>query len=188
MKQADMQATASDVARYLLEKRGTLTGYQLQKLLYYCQAWMLAVEGRPLFADEVKAYDHGPAVPSVSMQHQGLRIVHASDIRGKSSMVVDHERAFIDCVTSAYEGMSGDQLEQLTHEEDTWRNSYNSHTGVNSSAEISQDEMKAYYAKLLASSDEVQRHHHVPRFDAPKKLYVSSGDYEWLMDYLGEEA
>ena len=28
------QPTASDVAKYLLEKKGTLTGFQLQKLLF----------------------------------------------------------------------------------------------------------------------------------------------------------
>ena len=41
--------SASDVARYLLEKKGTLTVYQLQKLLYYCKAWSLVVDDRPLF-------------------------------------------------------------------------------------------------------------------------------------------
>lgn len=69
--------TASDVAKYILTKQGPMTGYQVQKLLYYCQAWNLAVNGEPLFDDEIKAYEHGPVVPSVSIQHKHQYSVQA---------------------------------------------------------------------------------------------------------------
>ena len=62
--------TASDVARYILEKKGVLTERQLQGLLYYCQAWSLVVEERPLFSEEIWAHEHGPVVPSVSVRLQ----------------------------------------------------------------------------------------------------------------------
>lgn len=179
--------SASDVARYLLERKGTLTGYQLQKLLYYCQAWSLVVDDRPLFPEEVRAYEHGPAVPSVSMQHQHQYYVHPSDISGDSSMLSESDMAFIDVVLAAYDGMNGRQLENLTHSEDPWRSCFNQLTGINSSAVIPHELMRSYYARLLTSSDEEQRRHHVPNFNHPKKLYVTSSDYDWLLGYLDEE-
>ena len=57
---------ASDVARYVLEKKGVLTERQLQELLYYCQAWSLVVEDEPLFSEEIEVCEHSPVVPSVS--------------------------------------------------------------------------------------------------------------------------
>lgn len=181
------QPSASDVAKYLLEKKGVLTGFQLQKLLYYCQAWSLTIEGRPLFPEEIRAYEHGPVAPSVSMQHKGQIQVHASDIRGNAAILSEADKAFIDTVLSAYDGLNGNQLEWLTHHEDPWRKYYNQRTSVNSSAVIPQEAMSEYYAKLLTKSDEEQRRHRVPCFDYPKMLYVSSNDYGWLQDYLSKE-
>ena len=186
--QSSRNPIASDVARYLLEKKGTLTGFQLQKLLYYCQAWSLVVEDKPLFMEEIRAYKHGPTVPSVSMQHQGKYYVHPSDIVGDSSMLSEADTAFIDTILLAYESLTGDQLEQLTHEEDPWLSSYNQCTSVDSSAVITKDSMRAYYSQLLTDSDEVQRRHHVPRFNHPKNIFVSASDFDWLKNYLDQEA
>ena len=109
------QPTASDVAKYLLEKKGTLTGFQLQKLLYYCQAWSLTVEDKPLFAEDIRAFENGPDITSVSMQHQGRYYVYASNITGDSDKLSASEQVFIDEVLDAYGKLTGDQLVELTH-------------------------------------------------------------------------
>lgn len=57
---------AIDVAAYILNERGRLSGYQLQKLLYYSQAWCLVTQGRRLFAEEIRAWEHGPVVYEVA--------------------------------------------------------------------------------------------------------------------------
>ena len=178
---------ASDVAKYLLERKGTLTGYQLQKLLYYCQAWSLVVEGRPLFPEEVRAFRHGPTVTSVFMQHRGKRHVRSADISGSSAALSADDKALADAVLRAYDGLSGDQLESLSHEEEPWRECFNQCTSVSSSAVIARESMRSYYARLLVASEDERRHHHVPTFDHPKNIYVSESDYEWLLDYLGAD-
>lgn len=53
---------AIDVASYILNEKGRLSGYQLQKLLYYCRAWCLVTQDRPLFEESVRAWEHGPVV------------------------------------------------------------------------------------------------------------------------------
>ncbi len=83
--------------------------------------------------------------------------------------------------------MNGQQLENLTHNEDPWCSCFNQLTGINSSVVISHESMRSYYARLLTSSDEEQCRHHVPSFDHPKKLYVTSSDNDWLLGYLDEE-
>ena len=108
---------------------------------FYCQAWSLVVNDKPLFPEEIRAYEHGPAVPSVSMQHQHQYYVHPSDIMGDSSMLSESDMAFVDVVLAAYDGMNGQQLENLTHSEDPWRSCFNQLTGINSSAVISHDDM-----------------------------------------------
>ena len=48
-------ATANDVAKYILEKKGRVSISKLQKLLYYSKAWSLIWDGTPLFKDRIEA-------------------------------------------------------------------------------------------------------------------------------------
>ena len=52
--------TIIDVANYILDKMGELTTMKLQKLTYYCQAWSLAWDEKPLFEDDFEAWANGP--------------------------------------------------------------------------------------------------------------------------------
>ena len=57
---------ALDVACYIIEKsRYTKTHLQVQKLVYISHGFMLAIHDRPLFFDDVEAWSHGPAIPSI---------------------------------------------------------------------------------------------------------------------------
>lgn len=179
------QPSASDVAKYLLTQKGTMTGYQIQKLLYYCQAWSLVINRKPLFSDEIQAWEHGPVVPAVSRQHQNRRKVHLSDISGNAAAVSFEDGRLIDAVLRAYGSMTGDDLESLTHGEEPWLNAFNGHTG-SGSAVITLESMRRYYAALSAAGDAVQREHCVPIFDNPKTLYVEDSDFAWLQSFLAE--
>ena len=178
---------AADVAKYILVKKGSLTGYQLEKLLYYCQAWSLAVDKAPLFDDEIRAFENGPVVPSVSYQHQGRKTVMPSYISGDVNALSDSNMSLIDAVLDAYDGLSGDELVELSHKEDPWPTYWNGRTGRTSAAIIPLSAMQAYYSKLLAADDFVKSAHHVPVFDHPRNMYVPAEDFEWLVEYLDED-
>ena len=62
---------AIDIASYILSEKGRLSGYQLQKLLYYSQAWCLVTQNRPVFTEQVRAWEHGPIVYEVAHAHRG---------------------------------------------------------------------------------------------------------------------
>ena len=64
--------SALDVAEYFLyldsqpDRIGErISPLKLQKLVYYAQGFSLALRGEPLFAEAIKAWDHGPIVPTV---------------------------------------------------------------------------------------------------------------------------
>lgn len=176
----------ADVAKYMLIKKGSLTGFELEKLLYYCQAWSLAIDRKPLFREEIHAYENGPVVKAVSMQHMGRRTVLPSSINGDVNALSDTDVALIDAVLEAYEGMTGDQLAQLSHEEEPWQVSFNGLNG-NAAAVIPSELIQSYYVHLLTASAADQQYHHVPRFDHPKNIYINQSDFDWLVSYLDEE-
>ena len=45
----------NDVAAYVVAKAAPLDNMKLQKLLYYSQAWHLAITDSPMFADQFTA-------------------------------------------------------------------------------------------------------------------------------------
>ena len=48
-------ANIFDVARYILEVKGSMSTMKLQKLCYYCQAWSLVWDDSPLFDEDFEA-------------------------------------------------------------------------------------------------------------------------------------
>lgn len=186
MKTISAKPSASDVATYILESTGGLTGYKLQKLLYYCQAWKLALSKDTLFDDKIKAYEYGPVVMNVSKQHINMRTVHASDVSGSSGNVKDRDKLIIDKVIDSYGSLSGDDLVALTHTEKPWADCYNGFNG-NAAATIDPQMIYEYFVSLLVADRETMEEHHVPDFEHTETMYVSRDDFNWLNEYLKEE-
>lgn len=73
---------ASDIAKWFLhynnclmkeEDADPMTNLKLQKLLYYAQGCYLALHGKPLFDEEIEAWEHGPVVPGVYQEYKENR-------------------------------------------------------------------------------------------------------------------
>ena len=67
--------SAQSVAEFFLplhkeDDAEAMSQLRLQKLLYYAQAWHLALTGRPLIDEDIQAWRHGPAVPSVYRRYK----------------------------------------------------------------------------------------------------------------------
>jgi uncharacterized phage-associated protein len=93
----------------------------LQKLLYYVQAWHLAVTDKPLFPEQIKAWKDGPVVPQVWHARKEKRT------RLASGQVIDEIHLdtmtsnLINLVILSYGSMSGEELSALTHVEQPWK-------------------------------------------------------------------
>lgn len=116
-----------DVARYFLalvddEAGDSLSNLKLQKLVYYAQGFHLALYDRPLFAQRIEAWQHGPVVPE---------LYHALKKFGSAPVQIDGEvdlRAFepevrelLDEVYSVYGQYSAFRLRSITHQEPPWQ-------------------------------------------------------------------
>jgi uncharacterized phage-associated protein len=112
---------ANDIASVIIARNGPwLDAMSLQKLLYYVQAWHLAITDEPLFSERIKAWKDGPVIPQVwhARKDQATRRAAAQDV---DDIELDELTSdLIDLVLAAYGSMSGDELSALTHVEGPW--------------------------------------------------------------------
>jgi uncharacterized phage-associated protein len=116
-------ATVFDVAKYTLNSLGDMDTWKLQKLVYYCQAWTAAWEGRGLFNSRIEAWANGPVCPELFRQHQGMYIITRDwypEYKFDPSSLPDDDIETIDAVLEDYGTKPGHWLRMLTHMEDPW--------------------------------------------------------------------
>jgi len=118
-----MTYRASQVAETIIDlsrKRAIsdLTNLKLQKLLYYCQAWHLALNDTPLFSEEIEGWIHGPAVPRVFGEFKEYRwsVIARAVTPVQDAAVIHH----VNEVLALYGKYGATQLERLTHSEQPW--------------------------------------------------------------------
>ena len=116
-------ATAVQVARHL-EQHGLSGETQLQKLVYYCQAWALTWTGRPLFDEDIQAWEGGPVTPSVWRARKAGQDLATPPLD-------DDEAAIVDAVHAFYGRIGGRRLSDLTHAEAPWKDTWADGCGKN---------------------------------------------------------
>lgn len=181
-------AKAVDVAKYILEQRDArshmTTTFALQKLLYYCQSWMLVGRNRILFPDEIVAWEHGPVVTDVWPYCRGRRVLFPREItEGDSDNLTLEERSLIDRVLAMYENVDdkrlGDDLEQMSHEEKPWADAGRNKT-------ITPESMLAFYS-IVQAYPEVDHAAPVPNLaDVSERTFVSDEDAQWLENLIAD--
>ena len=142
-------ATVFDVAKYVLEKQGRLSTMKLQKLCYYCQAWSLVWDDKPLFDEEFRAWANGPVCKELFVATQGRFSVSAEDEDGASANLSENQKDTIDKVLEHYASHDAQWLSRLTHMEDPWKQARNgSPDGASGNCVISKESMAIYYGGL----------------------------------------
>lgn len=142
------QHTASQVARWFLaynrnvaddEGAEYISNLKLQKLLYYAQGCFLAVNDRPLFSDDIVAWQHGPVVESVYHEYKvngsnGIPFDDDFDI----SQFTEEENELLREVYDTFGQYSAWKLRNMTHNETPW-------LSTKQNSVISQDVIKQYF-------------------------------------------
>jgi uncharacterized phage-associated protein len=113
-------ANVHDVAAYVLAKRGRMTTWKLQKLVYYCQAWNVVWDEEPLFPEPIEAWANGPVVPALYAKHRKLFEVSEWP-HGDTATLTAAERDTVEAVLTTYGRHAGRWLIALTHQEPPWR-------------------------------------------------------------------
>jgi uncharacterized phage-associated protein len=115
--------TAEKIASHLIweahERGSFISNLKLQKLLYYAQAWHLAIYGQKLFAERFEAWVHGPVIPAIygTYKKYGWRNI---DEEVERPMFDDRTTEFLEELLDEYGPLDALRLEWLTHHEDPW--------------------------------------------------------------------
>lgn len=145
--------TPPAVADFLLaesrERGEILTNLKLQKLLFYSEAWYLALNDQSLFREEFQAWVHGPVLPSQYFRFREFRwkpiVAEVQRPQIDTAGVVDHLVEVIDVFGSE----TAVALEMMTHRERPWLEARgNLPPTATSSAAISKQTMRDYYRAL----------------------------------------
>lgn len=137
-----------DVAHYILQRQGAMTGMKLQKLVYYCQAWSLVWDEKPLFGEHIEAWANGPVVRELYDLHKGAFVLSCLS-RGNPSNLSSEQIETIEAVLEYYGDKSAQWLSDLTHMEVPWNQAREGlAVGVNSNREITHASLHEYYSSL----------------------------------------
>lgn len=145
-------ASARVVARYLLYLAGRdevedMDQFKVQKTLYFCQCWSLALRDQPLFSDDIQAWRYGPVVPAVYQQlsHRGDEYIEPCAPPTLEELSQD-DRDFIDSVWHDVRPYSGRAMKEWTHQLGPWTETWGNRPEWDRSEEvIPKDRMRDFY-------------------------------------------
>jgi uncharacterized phage-associated protein len=144
------QVSAVDIARIISHRAGDLGAVQLQKLLYYVQAWSLAVTGESAYPEANKAWEMGPVVPSVwhAFRTGGSQAEPVPQQVLPAVAVSPELDGIINLVVAEHSARSGRELSAMSHQEAPW---VEARQGLVDSApsrnSISTDTMRDFYRR-----------------------------------------
>ena len=138
-----------DVAQWFLS-RESMTHKKLQKLCYYSQAWYCALfDGTPLFKENFEAWVHGPVCRELYPKYAGYGWSVIPMENNNDDVFSKDATDILKAVYDLYGKYNGDQLEEMTHQENPWLNQrsglkeYEPSTNV-----ISVKDMRDYYLSV----------------------------------------
>lgn len=144
-------ASVSDFLHAECRERGELlTNLKLQKLLYYAQAWHLALRDAELFAENFEAWVHGPVLPSQYHRFKKFVWTPITDHIEKPKLSDEVSGHLIEIV-DVFGTETAIALELMTHREKPWQEARGDLApDAPSSAVIKKGAMQEYYRALGA--------------------------------------
>ena len=112
----DARSVANEIIRHAQDDGKSVTPLQVQKLVYYCHAWMLGLYGQPLLRQRVEAWEHGPVVRVIydSLREYDRGPV-TQPIEYPDERFEERERDLIRQVWEKYGHLNGGELSNMTH-------------------------------------------------------------------------
>ncbi|NJL65514.1 MAG: SocA family protein [Methylacidiphilales bacterium] len=141
-----------DVANYFIrlanETGSFLSNLKLQKLVYYAQAWYLAIHDNPLFDEDFQAWIHGPVIPTLYQKYKSFG--WQPILEDANPELPQEIQDFLKEVAEEYFACDAYELEQMTHAETPWVNAReNLPPDTPSNAVIIKESMKEYYKSCV---------------------------------------
>lgn len=143
---------AIDIAQYVVSNYPAIGRVRIQQLLYYAQGWSLAWRQKPLFEDEIEAWDIGPVIPEIyrwlELQKEPTRVTPQ-----RQQTLGKNESLIIEAIVSAYAGLPGDELLERIRNEMPWQRARGDvPEGEPSSTPISHEDLTQEFLKQQQSN------------------------------------
>ncbi len=149
-----------DIAHWFLasidrEAGDSITHLKLQKLVYYAQAWALALNSKSLFEEDLEAWTHGPVVRSIYNEFKD----HSSDAipQTKTKTVEIKEKevlCLLNQINNVYAERTAKFLKEKTHEELPWKTARGGLAlEARCTEKISKKVMQEFYKKQLSENE-----------------------------------
>ncbi|MGJ5681036.1 Panacea domain-containing protein [Staphylococcus equorum] len=148
-----MSEDLKQIVNWLLSKQ-SMSPKKLQKMLYYAQAWTVTLtneqedtEKNKLFNENFQAWVHGPVIPEVYHEYKEYGYSNIPQISNSPKLEEDVQN-ILEQIIEVYGGYNGNELENLTHQEEPWLNARNDFSPLELCQEvITVDDMFEYYIK-----------------------------------------
>ncbi|UDF17622.1 DUF4065 domain-containing protein [Bacillus pumilus] len=123
-----MSYSVESVAYWYLSKE-EMSPKKLQKILYYAYSWFLTLQNESsdelenkLFEENFEAWVHGPVINSVYDQYRHYGYKEIDKFEGDLPKFDSEALDVMEQVWEVYGGYSGNELENITHQESPWLN------------------------------------------------------------------
>lgn len=153
-----MTTDAIEVSRWFIKNNSDVAlpsfngNIKLQKLLYYSQAMHLAVKGDPLFLESIEAWENGPVVREAFREYRHNHLAEITTM-GFGDVHLDPETIqILKVVNYVYGKQTGEQLIELTHSEDPWKE-HEEQANRKLNPIIKRSKIKDYYTSLASVYD-----------------------------------
>ena len=132
-----------------------ISNKKLQKLMYYCQAWHLALSNKELISDDFEAWIHGAVLRPLYCEYEyyGFQCINLEGDKVSKTLndfinkVPFESYDIIMKVLNKYVKYSADELEEMNHSEYPWIYARNGKKKEEKSTnKITKDVIREYYA------------------------------------------
>ena len=166
--------SAKTLAEYLIylnyEIQGQdadITPMKLQKLLYYCQGYSLALTGKPIFYEEIEAWKNGPVVESVYQEYKKYKNNVISINEENNFENLDYTfKSIARLVVDEKKRLSAYALSDATHSEYPWKSTFEAEAYFHNDV-ISHEKLKKFFSDKFLEREESE--------DKEDKFWLSQG-------------
>ncbi|MFR3484718.1 MAG: Panacea domain-containing protein [Clostridia bacterium] len=141
-----------DVANFFIDLAiniddDSVTNLKIQKLLYFSQGYALAKLGKPLFSDNIEAWEMGPVVPAVysALKQNGRNPIPHTVGEFSEEVFSNDELDLLLGINEKYGQYTASKLVDMSHDTDPWKDNY---CPENRHANISNESIKDYFSRL----------------------------------------
>lgn len=149
---------ALDVANWFVSKANSqivdelpegISNMKLQKILYFAQAAHIVIHNKPLFKEEIEAWQYGPVVDVVYQEFKSFKNAPIKKVASNSyeETIDDNTALFLNSTWDIFGKYSAAKLVQMTHDHRPWKEAYRA-----TNKTITKSALKQYYKDSFTTS------------------------------------